>query len=95
MILSTVLFNKVNYRKINRQRFIQGGFSAEDREHIKLAQQWLKDQEGKIEFIETSDYSIGNVKKIIRKYSKIDYGLFIFDTLKPELENSANAWADY
>lgn len=95
MILSTVLFNKVNYRKINRQRFIQGGFSAEDREHIKLAQQWLKDQEGKIEFIETSDYSIGNVKKIIRKYSKIDYGLFIFDTLKPELENSANAWADF
>lgn len=95
MILSSVLFNKINYRKINRQRFIQGGFSKEDREQIQLAQQWLKDQVGKITFVETKDYSINNVRKIVRKYSKVNYGLFIFDTLKPEVENSVNAWADF
>lgn len=95
MILSTVLFNKINYRKTNRQRFIQGGFSAEDKLNIKKAQQWLKEQEGRIIFIETSDYSVNNVKRIIRKYSKVGFGLFVFDTLKPELENSAHAWADF
>lgn len=95
MILSTVLFNKVNYRKINRQRFIQGGFSEEDLVNIKLAQKWLKEQEGRIMFVETNDYSVGNVRKVIRKYSKVGYGLFVFDTLKPEVENSNTAWADF
>lgn len=95
MILSTVLFNRVGYKKINRQRFIQGGFSAEDRENINKAADWLKMQEGKITFVETSDYSINNVKKIIRQNSKVGCGLFVFDTLKPEVENSASAWADF
>lgn len=95
MILSTVLFNRINYRKMNRQKFIQGGFSAEDLEHIKKAQEWLKQQEGRIQFIETTDYSIGNVKKIIKKYSKVGYGLFVFDTLKPEVESADNSWARF
>lgn len=95
MILSTVLFNEIGYYKINRQKFIHGGFSQEDRAAIKEAENWLKTQKGKIIFIETSDYSIGNVKKIIRKYSKVGYGLFLFDTMKPELENSNTAWADF
>lgn len=95
MILSTVLFNRVNYRKMNRQKFIQGGFSEEDKEHIRLAQNWLKNQEGRISFIETSDYSINNVKKIVKKYSKIGYGLFVFDTLKPEVESADNSWARF
>lgn len=95
MILSSVLFNKIGYHKINRQRFIQGGFTAEDREQIKAAQQWLKNQKGKILFIPTNDYSIRNVKKVIRKYSKVGYGLFVFDTLKPETESSDRAWAQF
>lgn len=95
MILSSVLFNRINYRKINRQRFIQGGFSQEDRAAITEAQNWLKEQGGQIIFIETNDYSVNNVKKIVRKYSKIGYGLFVFDTLKPEVENSSTAWADF
>lgn len=95
MILSTVLFNKINYRKINRQRFIQGGFTKEDREHIKKAQEWLEEQEGQIIYVETEDYAIQSVKKIIRKYSKVGYGLFVFDTLKPEIESSDRAWAEF
>lgn len=95
MILSTVLFNRINYRKINRQRFIQGGFSPDDLVHIKLAQQWLKEKEGRIMFVETNDYSVSNVRKVIRKYSRIGYGLFVFDTLKPEIENSTTAWQDF
>lgn len=95
MILSTVLFNKIGYRKINRQRFIIGGFSENDRAEIKKAQDWLRTAKGKIIFIETSDYSVLNVKKIVRKYSKVGYGLFVFDTLKPEMENSQHSWQDF
>ena len=95
MILSTVLFNEIWYRKMNRQKFIRGGFSESDKEAIGRAEEWLKSQKGRILFIETADYSVNNVKKIVRKYSKIGYGLFVFDTLKPEFENSDRAWADF
>lgn len=95
MILSTVLFNRIDYRRTNRQRFIQGGFTEDDLHHIKLAQEWLEKQEGRIIYVETADYSIQSVKKIIRKYSKVGYGLFIFDTLKPEIESSDRAWAEF
>ena len=95
MIISTVLFNKIRYTKINRQRFIRGGFSSDDRNEIKKAQEWLENAGGKIIYIETSDYSIANVKKIVRKYSKLGVGLFLFDTLKPEYESSDRAWAEF
>ena len=42
-----------------------------------------------------TDYSIDNVKKIVKKYSKLGTGMFVFDTLKPELESSDKAWAEF
>lgn len=95
MILASVVFNKVKYRKMNRQKFINGDFSAEDRQAMYDGLEWLRNCEGKINFIETSDYSIGTVKKIVKKYSKLNYGLFIFDTLKPAVESSDRAWAEF
>lgn len=95
MIISTVLFNKVKYNKTNRQKIMTGGYSTSDREGLKEAQEWLKNVPGKLILIELKDYSITSVKKIIRKYSKIGFGLFIFDTLKPTVENSERSWADF
>ena len=95
MILASVLFNKIEYFGMNRQKFILGHFSDENKENIQKAARWLEDCKGKLQFIEMSDYSIGNVKKIIKKYSKLGTGMFVFDTLKPEQENSDKAWADF
>lgn len=95
MILASVLFNKIEYFGMNRQKFILGHFSDENKENIKKATKWLEECKGKLHFIEMNDYSIGNVKKIIKKYSKLGTGLFVFDTLKPEQENSDKAWADF
>lgn len=95
MILSSVVFNKVKYFGMNRQKFIRGNFSERDRKAMEEAIDWLHKCEGKINFIEVEDYSIGIVKKIIKKYSKLNYGLFIFDTLKPALESSERAWAEF
>jgi replicative DNA helicase len=95
MILSSVLFNKIEYFKMNRQKLIIGHFTDEDKEHLNKAEQWLKNCKGKLQFIELNDYSISNVKKIIKKFSKLNVGMFVFDTLKPEQENSDKAWAEF
>lgn len=95
MILSTVLFNKIGYFKINRHRFVSGGFSPDDLVEIKKAQEWLRNSKGQIMFIETKDYSVANVKKIVRQYSKVGYGLFVFDTLKPEDDSAERAWGSF
>ena len=95
MILSSVVFNKVGYRKMNRQKFIRGKFSEQEKQAMRDGVEWLRQCEGKIIFIETADYSIGTVKKIVKKYSKLDFGLFIFDTLKPSVESNERAWAEF
>lgn len=95
MILASVLFNKIGYFGMNRQKFITGRFTEENREAMKKATEWLENCKGKIHFIEMTDYSIGNVKKIVKKYSKLGTGMFVFDTLKPELESSDKAWAEF
>lgn len=95
MVLASVLFNKIEYYGMNRQKFIRGNFSEKDREEIDKATNWLKACTGKLIFIEMNDYKISNVKKVVKKYSKLNTGLFVFDTLKPEQENSDKAWADF
>lgn len=96
MVLATVLFNKINYRGMNRQKLLRGNFSDEEIEHLKLAAKWLEDQPGKIVFFEMNDYGINNIQKIIKKYSKLENtSYFIVDTLKPINENSERSWADF
>ena len=93
MVLATVMFNKVRYFGMNRQKIIFGHYSEEQREALKAASDWLEAQPGKLKFVPMPDYSINRVKKIVRRYSSIGYELFIFDTLKPEQESSDKAWA--
>lgn len=95
MILASVLFNKIGYFGMNRQKFITGRFTDENKEAMQQAVEWLENCKGKIQFIEMTDYSISNVKKIIKKYSKLGTGMFVFDTLKPEMESSDKAWAEF
>ena len=78
---------------MNRQKIIQGHFTPQQKQKLYQAAQWLADCPGKLQFAEMPDYSIARVKKIIRKYSSLNYSLFVFDTLKPEQESSDKAWA--
>lgn len=98
MILASVLFNKIGKTSdigMNRQRFITGKFTDAQREAMAKAQEWLRNQEGKITFITLNDYAIDNIKKIVKKYARLGTGMFVVDTLKPEMENSDKAWADF
>lgn len=95
MILATVMFNEINYKKMNRQKIIIGKYNNEQKEKLKEAAEWIKNQKGKIIFAEMENYSISSVKKVIKKYSKIGIGLFLFDTLKPQSDASDRSWGEF
>ena len=92
MILSTVLFNKIKYTKMTRQKLIYGGFTYEDKEALKKAYEWLGQFKGNLKFVHLKDYGIENIRKIIKKYSKMGFGVMLLDTLKPEDDASEKAW---
>jgi replicative DNA helicase len=95
MLLATVLFNKIRYFKMNRQKLLFGGFTVDDKAALKQATEWLKQYENKLHYVHLNDYDISNVKRIIKKYSKLNVGAFLFDTLKPRDDSSDKAWADF
>jgi replicative DNA helicase len=95
MLLATVLFNKIRYFKMNRQKLLFGGFTPDDKVALKQATEWLKQYENKLHYVHLNDYDISNVKRIIKKYSKLNVGAFLFDTLKPRDDSSDKAWADF
>jgi len=96
MILSTVLFNKIGGIKgFDRHKMMVGKYTDEQKDKLKEAAQWLKEQPGKIIFIETQDYSTANIKKIIGRYSALGCSLYIVDTLKPQNDASEKAWGEF
>lgn len=97
MILASVLFNEVGcyVQGMNRQRFIVGKFTDEQKAKLKEAADWLKNQRGKIQFVELQNYDFNQIKKVVKKYSKLGFGMIVIDTLKPAVENSERAWADF
>lgn len=95
MLLSTVLFNRIKYFKMNRQKLLFGGFTEEDRKALGEATKWLAQYKDQLHYVHLNDYDIGNVKRIIKKYSKLNVGTYLFDTLKPKDDSSDKAWADF
>lgn len=96
MLIASVLFNKVGYHSMNRSKLNSGHYSDEQYYKIKEAAEWLKQEKiGQVKFVELNDYSFRNIKKTIKKYAKLNYGICIIDTLKPEKENSDKAWAEF
>lgn len=95
MMLATVLFNKIHYFKMNRQKLLFGGFTKEDKDALNLAVKWLEKFKNQLHYVHLNDYDIGNVKRIIKKYSKLNVGAYLFDTLKPRDDSSDKAWADF
>lgn len=95
MVLASVLFNKIGYFGMNRQRFTLGHFNDEQRAKLKEASAWLAKQKGKIAFVELQTYDFNSIKKVMKKYSKLGFSMCLLDTLKPMLESSDRAWAEF
>ena len=96
MLMAYVLFNKIKGVKgMNRQKLVIGRFTDEQKEKLKEAAAWISAQPGKISFVEMQDYEITNIKKAVKKYSKLGYGLILVDTIKPLNEAEQGAWAQF
>lgn len=95
MLLSTVLFNKIKYTGMNRQKLLYGNFSEEDRKHLEEATKWIEQYDGNLKFVELRDYGVENIRRVIKKYSKMGFGNIILDTLKPEDDSSDKAWGQF
>lgn len=96
MILPMVLYNEIGYRKISRKQITKGQYTEEQRQKLDEAAAWLADESrGNVEFLKMDNYEIYKAKKKIKEYSKLGYGLVLFDTFKPEKENSDKAWAEF
>jgi len=97
MVLSTVLFNKLgrSIKNFDRHKMLKGGYSDEQIDDMHLAEEWLKKQKGKLVFIETQDYGVSNVRKIITRFAKRGVGLFLYDTLKPMNDASERSWGEF
>lgn len=96
MILATVLFSKIgNVEGFSRHKMMTGHFSEEHKDKMRKAAAWLENQKGKIIFIETQDYSVTNIKKIMSRYSAVGCEYFVVDTLKPMDDASDKAWGEF
>lgn len=96
MLLAAILFNKIGDVNMNRSKISEGHYTKEQFDKLMEAAHWLGTEgRGNIEFADLDDYSISKAKKIIKKYSKLGYGMVILDTLKPEQESSDKAWAEF
>ena len=98
MMLATILFNRIKDRKgtkMNRQKLLFGNFSDDELDDLKRASEYLKKFKGFLHYIHLTDYGTTNVKRIIKRYSKLGVKAFLFDTLKPYDESSDRAWAEF
>lgn len=97
MLLATVLFNRINNRKssLNRQKILFGKYKSEDIEDMKRASEYIAKFKGLLHYVHLTEYGTTNVKRIIKRYSKLGVKAVLFDTLKPEDESSDRAWAQF
>lgn len=97
MLIPCVLFNELHCKAkgLNRQKFVVGKFNEEQLKEVDRAIDWLSNQKGKIEFVPLTNYDITNIRKVIKKYSRINFGCFLVDTIKPLDEADSAAWAKF
>nr|DAE94123.1 MAG TPA: replicative helicase [Caudoviricetes sp.] len=89
--LMWVLVNKLNYKKLDKNKLRQGreAFSDEDLKMIKLARKiWDEEYQSKILFISIPSAKMEQVEKKFREHHlRSGYTTFIYDTFKLDFSN--------
>lgn len=91
-----ILYNYCRYYKLTKAKLTSGNITDEDREHIKIAQDfWDSKCKNKLKFIAIEDADISTVKKKVRE-NVLKYGFTtcIYDTLKIEESDMTNTRTD-
>lgn len=89
IFMATILSQKLDYYGLPRKKIKLGNFTEEQKKKLYEAKEYYeKHYKDKIKFVKIYDYSIEDVKRIMRKMSKQGFGYFIYDTFKAQ--NSAS-----
>jgi len=90
ILMATILSQKIGYYGLPRKKQKLGNLKDEQKEKMEEARKYYNDNyKGKLKFVKIYDYSIGDVKKVIRKMSKQGFGYFVYDTFKAQDSSSA------
>lgn len=95
MLIATILFNRIKYKGMNRQKLLYGNFTEADRQALRDSVEWLDKYSGQLQFVHLKDYGIENIRRIMKSYSKRGFEVFVLDTLKPEDDSSEKAWGQF
>ncbi len=94
--LMWVLVNKLNYKKLDKNKLRQGrkAFTEEDMKMINLARDiWEKEYQSKILFISIPSAKMEHVEKKFREHHlRGGYTTFIYDTFKLDFTNKKEAF---
>lgn len=85
LFMATILSHKLNYFKLTRKKQKTGNFSEEQKNMMYEAKKYYDEHyKGRIKFVKIFDYSIDDVKRIMRKMSKKGFNYYIYDTFKAQ-----------
>ena len=91
IFMATILSQKIDYYGLPRKKQKMGNFNEEQLMMMQKARDYYNEHyKGRIKFAKIYDYSIDDVKKIIRKMAKQGFKYALYDTFKSEDAASAN-----
>jgi hypothetical protein len=95
LLITTILKYMFDYG-FDRQRWLQGRFSDEEKEMLNKAVEYLEDVRNKelLIFAPLQTYKMDIVKKIIKKHTFLGCNYYVFDTFKQDKagNNDGNGW---
>ncbi|MFS0657496.1 DnaB-like helicase C-terminal domain-containing protein [Niallia alba] len=90
ILMATILSQKLGYFGLPRKKQKMGSLTDEQKEKMQEAREYYNTHyKGRLKFAKIYDYSIDDVKKIIRKMAKQGFNYCLYDTFKSEDSSSA------
>lgn len=94
MIMTALLVDKFNTFDITRKAIQNGRITQEGIVAMKEVKDYINENLAhNLKFVDMDDYDSRSVIKVIRKFSKVGYRLFLYDTMKADDSADAKAWA--
>ncbi|MGE0910450.1 DnaB-like helicase C-terminal domain-containing protein [Bacillus atrophaeus] len=91
IFMATILSHKLGYYGLPRKKQKMGNLKHEQKEMLQKAIEYYeKHYKGRIKFAKIYDYSINDVKRIMRRMAKQGFGYMLYDTFKAEDAASTN-----
>lgn len=89
-LLATVS-NKINNRKVNREKMYKGNYDEKMFSKLRDAGAWVKEKMGLIKVLELKKYRLADIINRVELYKPRGYNKLIIDTFKPDRSGADKA----